>query len=127
MPEIPKKNNAESDFHRRRKAFVLFDEAVLAARDGFPGSHFDLLRQTGFTERQAHEIIECRARGYALNGDVYLYQGADFSCLSEHNKARAALFLQVFRNNGWLAENGRVYDGMSPGQIGESWTPIKEF
>ncbi len=126
MPEIPK-NNAESDFHRRRKAFVIFDCGVLTARDNFDGSHFDLLRLFGFDEKQARGIIEQNARGYALDGNVYLYQGADFSCLSEQNKKTAALFLPWFEKNGWLAETGKVFDGMRAGRIGSRWVPIKEF
>lgn len=121
------KNNAESEFHRRRKAFVVFDSGILTARDNFAGSHFDLLRQAGFDENQARGIVERNARGYALDGNVYLYQGADFSCLSEQNRQTAALFLPWFEKNGWLAGNGKVFNGMKAGRIGSCWTPVKEF
>lgn len=97
------KNNAESDFHRRRKAFVIFDCGILTARVGFDGSHFDLLTQAGFDESRARGIIEQNARGYALDGSVYFYQGTDFSCLSEQNKKTAASFLPWFEKTaGWI-------------------------
>ncbi len=126
MPENLK-NNAESAFHRRRQAFVVFDCGLLIARDDFDGSHFELLMQSGFVETRAREIIDQNARGYALDGDVYLYQGTDFSCLSEQNKKTAALFFPVFKKNGWLSNAGKIYDGMNVGQIGSKWMPIKEF
>ncbi len=126
MQEILK-NNAESDFHRRRKAFVVFQCGVLTARDNFDGSHFDLLRQAGFDENQARGIIEQNARGYALDGSLYFYQGTDFACLSEQNKKTAASFLPWFEKNGWLSGTGKVFDGMQAGRIGSRWTPVKEF
>lgn len=76
--------NDETDFHRRRKAFVLLTDAgILLAQDGFAGSHADLLKQAGFVESQARLIIESMPRGYALDGNVYFYQGADFDPLSD--------------------------------------------
>lgn len=126
MPETLK-NNAEVDFHRRRNAFVIFDNGILMAQDGFAGSHADLLQQVGFSEDQVHDIIKRCARGYALEGNVYLYQGENFSCLSEHNEKTVAQFLSVFQKNGWLSKTGKIYNGMSVGQIGTNWMPIKEF
>lgn len=126
MPENLK-NSAESAFHRRRRAFIVFDDGLLIARDGFEGSHFDLLIRSGFDENQARTIIDQNARGYALGGNVYLYQGTEFSCLSEQNKKNTALFLPDFEKNGWLDKSGKIYDGMHVGQIGSKWRPIKEF
>ncbi|MBR1778615.1 MAG: hypothetical protein IJ752_08570 [Alphaproteobacteria bacterium] len=67
MPEN-QKNNDESDFHRRRKAFVILNGGLLAAPDGFEGSHFDLLCQSGFDENQSQSLIAEQPRGYALEG-----------------------------------------------------------
>lgn len=118
--------NAEEDFHRRRKAFVLLKEAgILLAQDGFSGSHFDLLRQAGFVESQARGIIETQPRGHALGGDVYFYQGVDFSPLSSENRETARQWLPFFRQNGMLT--GRAFDGMRRGDAGQPWQPVADL
>ena len=121
------KNNAESDFHRRRKVFVVLETGLLIASDGFGGSHSDLLLQSGFDVEQTDRLIAGQPRGYALNGNVYLYRGADFLCLSEINAGKVPEWIPFFRKSGWLAENGKVYDGMRVGKTGTVWEPIKEF
>lgn len=126
MPEKPT-SEAEAAFHSRRKAFVIFDAGILTAADGFAGSHFDLLVQTGMDGEQARRAIETCPRGYALDGDVFLYQGADFSALSERGRRLAGRFVPFFKTNGWLSPTGRVYDGMRRGAAGSVWTPLKEF
>ncbi|MBO4520938.1 MAG: hypothetical protein J5787_06990 [Alphaproteobacteria bacterium] len=126
MPENPK-NKIESDFHRRRKAFVILKSGVLTAEDGFAGSHFDLLRQSGFDEEQARLLIAEMPRGYSLDGNVYVYQGADFSCLSDENRKKTEKYVSFFRKNQWLSSTGKIYDGMKSGEIGSVWAPIKEF
>ena len=126
MPEKPK-NKAESDFHRRRIAFVILEKGILTAENGFSGSHFDLLCRSGFSEKQARRLIAERPRGYALNGNVYLYQGTAFSCLSDENGKRAEQYVPFFKNNRWLSETGKIYDGMYAGEKGTIWCPIKEF
>ena len=126
MPESPK-NNAELEFHRQRKAFVLLNDGILAACDGFCGSHFDLLCQSGFKPEQARFLISEQPRGYALNGNVYLYQGADFSCLTEENRLKAEKWVLFFQKNGWLNHRGQIYDGMRAGEAGNVWQPLKEF
>ena len=126
MPEN-RKNKAEADFHRQRKAFVILDGGLLAACDGFDGSHFDLLCQSGFSAEQARCLIVCQPRGYALNGNVYLYQGPEFLCLTDENRLKAEKWLSFFRKNGWLKRSGKIYDGMCTGQVGNVWRPLKEF
>ena len=126
MPEKPT-SEVEAAFHSRRKAFVIFDAGILTAADGFAGSHFDLLVQTGMDGEQARRAIETCPRGYALNGDVFLYQGADFSALSERGRRLAERFIPFFKTNGWLAPAGKVYDWMRRGAAGSVWTPLKEF
>ena len=126
MPENPK-NKAEPEFHRQRKAFVVLDSGILTACDGFDGSHFDLLRQSGFDEEQARLLIAEQPRGYALNGNVYLYQGFDFSCLTEKNKLKAEKWVLFFQKNGWLKPSGKIFDGMRAGEIGDVWQPLNEF
>lgn len=118
---------AETDFHCRRKAFVLLKDGILLARDGFSGSHFDLLCQSGFDEKNARGIIAARPRGYALDGNLYFYQGEDFGTLSEENRRDAAAYISFFRQLGVLSPQGRAFDGMKAGKIGESWCPVKEF
>ena len=118
--------NAEADFHRRRKAFVLLaDAGILLARDGFAGSHADLLKQAGFVESQARLIIESQPRGYALDGNVYFYQGADFAPLDDENRKKARLWLPFFRQNGLLT--GTAFDGMRRGAVGQSWQPVRNL
>ena len=126
MPEKPK-NKSESDFHQRRTAFIILENGVLTAEKDFAGSHFDLLCQSGYSEEQANRLIAERPRGYALDGNVYLYQGADFSCLSDENRKRAEKYVLLFKKNHWLSAAGKIYDGMKSGKIGSVWTPIKEF
>lgn len=118
---------AETDFHQKRKAFVLLGSGILLAHSGFPGSHFDLLRQSGFDDEAARRLIAVRPRGYALDGNIYFYQGEDFSVLSEQNRREALPYLDFFRRLGFLSREGRAFDGMKAGKIGESWTPVKEF
>lgn len=120
-------SEAEAAFHSRRKAFVVFDAGILAAADGFAGSHFDLLVQTGMNGEQARRAIETCPRGYALNGDVFLYQGADFAALPERGRRSVERFIPFFKTNGWLSPSGKVYDGMRRGDAGTVWTPLKEF
>ena len=126
MPENPE-NNAESAFHQRRTAFVILESGILTAENGFAGSHFDLLCQSGFNEEQARFLIAEQPRGYALDGSVYLYQGTDFSCLSGENGKKAEKYISFFKKNGWLSLTGKVYDGMKSGKTGSVWTPVKEF
>ena len=126
MPD-KNKNNAESAFHRRRKAFVILDGGILVAPDGFEGAHFDLLCQSGFTADEARKLIAGRSRGYALDGSIYLYQGADFSCLSVENAKKAQIWFPFFQKSGWLRADGKIYDGMRAGKVGEVWLPTKEF
>ena len=126
MPEN-QNNKAESDFHRRRRAFVIFDCGILTASEDFEGSHFDLLCQSGFDSGYARHLIDDQPRGYALDGNVYLYQGADFSCLSFGNRKKAEKWISFFQINGWLKVGGKIYDGMQAGKTGSVWTPIKEF
>lgn len=126
MPENPK-NKAESDFHRRRKAFVILNGGILVAPDNFEGSHFDLLCQSGFNAEPARRLIAEQPRGYALNGNVYLYQGADFFCLSAENIKKAREWFPFFQKNGWLEKNGKIYNGMRVGDAGTIWHPIKEI
>lgn len=118
---------AETDFHQKRRAFVLLEGGILLAREAFPGSHFDLLRQSGFDEETARQMIAGRPRGYALDGNVYFYQGDDFSVLCEQNRREAVSYLDFFRRSGFLSPEGKVFDGMQAGKIGENWTPVKEF
>lgn len=126
MPE-KKTNNAESEFHRRRKAFVILPCGILIAPDGFAGSHFDLLCQSGFTAEQTRKTIELRPRGYALDGSVYLYQGGDFFRLSDGNEREAKKWFPFFITNGWLKPDGKIYSGMQRGEKGTVWRPVKEF
>lgn len=126
MPEI-QKNNAEADFHRRRKAFVILECAILMAQDGFEGSHGDLLLQSGFDQTQTQDIIKNYPRGYALNGNVYLYQSNDFSCVSPQNQEKIKKYLSFFKKSDLLDQNGKIYDGMHLGKTGDQWTPRKEF
>ncbi len=121
------KNNAEQEFHSRRKAFVVFAKGILTADDGFTGSHRELLIQCGFNDSQATEIINTCPRGYALKGNVFLYQGENFACLTVENKKRVEKLISYFKKNHWLSETGSVYDGMVIGQTGEQWKPVKEF
>lgn len=120
--------SAEREFHRRRKAFVLFRETgILMGEDGFEGSHAELLSRTGLEPDRVREIIASEPRGFALDGDVYLYQGEGFSELSAENKAYARTWLPFFRSMGLSAGNGRVFNGMIVGKPGESWTPVSEI
>ncbi len=126
---MPEKNinNAESDFHRRRRAFIILGGGVLVAPDGFDGAHFDLLRQSGFTSEEARDLIASNPRGYALDGNVFLYQGESFSCLSSENEKTARIWFPFFEKNGWLKTDGRIYNGMRAGEKGTVWRPIKEI
>jgi len=118
--------DSETDFHRRRKAFVLLKNAgILMAKDGFAGSHADLLREAGFVESQARGIIETCPRGYALDGNVYFYQGADFSTLNAENREFAKRWLPFFRQSGMLT--GRAFDGMRRGTVGAVWQPVSDL
>ena len=126
MPE-KNKSNTETDFHRRRRAFVILNGGILIASDGFEGSHFDLLCQSGFTVDTAQSLIAGSPRGYALDGNVYLYQREDFSCLSSENEERATSWFPFFKKNGWLKPDGRIYNGMRAGEKGTVWRPVKEF
>jgi len=126
MPEN-RKNRTESDFHQRRIAFIILKSCILTAESGFVGSHFNLLCQSGFDEKKARRLIAEAPRGYALDGNVYLYQGADFSCLSAENRKKAKAYVSFFQKNGWLSPAGKIYDGMRSGEIGSVWIPIKEF
>lgn len=121
------RNKAETEFHRRRKAFVVLGGGVLIAADGFSGSHFDLLTASGFDADRARAVIENNPRGYVLDGDVYLYQGADFSVLNERNRRLAAAFLPTIRRCAGTDAAGKVFDGANAGAVGEKWTPVKEF
>ena len=126
MPEN-RKNRAESDFHQRRIAFIILKIGILTAERGFAGSHFDLLCQSGFDEKQVRRLIAESPRGYALDGNVYLYQGSDFSCLSAENRKKTIPYVSFFQKNGWLLPAGKIYDGMQSGEVGSIWIPIKEF
>ena len=126
MAQSPQ-SNAESSFHRRRTAFVILNGGILTAESGFDGSHFDLLCRSGFGEDQARRLIAECPRGYALNGNVYMYQGAGFSVLSDENRKATEKYVSFFRNNRWLSETGKIYDGMHSGEKGSVWTPVKEF
>ncbi len=126
MPEI-QINKAEIDFHRRRKAFVILECGILVAQDGFDGSHSDLLTQSGFDEDQMRKVIQQQPRGYALNGNVYLYQGTDFKCLSSKNKDMVKSYVAFFEKNGFLKQDGKIFDGMNVGKAGDQWTPVKEI
>lgn len=119
---------AEREFHRQRKAFILFREAgILMGADGFEGSHAELLGRTGLESDRIRDIIACEPRGFALDGDIYLYQGEDFSELSAENRAYARTWLPFFRALGLLTGNGRVFNGMIAGKPGERWTPVSEI
>ena len=126
MPEN-RKSDAESDFHRRRTAFVILNCGILTAEKNFSGSHFELLCQSGFDEETAHRLIAEQPRGYALDGNVYLYQGTGFSRLSAENGKKAEKYVPFFQKNQWLSETGKIYDGMQSGETGSVWTPVKEF
>ena len=126
MPENLK-NNTESEFHRQRTAFVILECGILTAGGGFGGSHFNLLCRSGFNEDQALRLIAGKPRGYALNGNVCLCQGTDFSCLSDENAKKAEKYVPFFRKNRWLSETGKIYDGMQAVKTGSVWTPVKEF
>ena len=106
---------------------MILGGGILVAPDGFDGSHFDLLCQSGFTADAARGVIAVRPRGYALDGNVYLYQGADFFCLSAENEKKAQGWFSFFEKSGWLAPDGRIYNGMRAGEKGTVWRPIKEF
>lgn len=120
-------NDAEKDFHRRRRAFVILGGGVLVAPDGFDGAHADLLRQSGFTPEETRGLIDSKPRGYALDGDVFLYQGEDFSPLSPENEKAALVWFPFFEKNGWLGPDGRIYSGMRAGKKGTVWRPVKEI
>lgn len=122
-----KKNNAETTFHQSRKAFVILENDILISPEGFSGSHFELLCQNGFDAKQAKEVISKQPRGFARDGSVYLYQGEDFSCLSEECEKKCSEWLLFFQKSGWLSSEGKIYNGMRVGKIGEVWTPVKEF
>ena len=121
------KNKAERAFHQSRKAFVVLNDDILVAPDNFAGSHFDLLRQNGFDERQAKKIISRQPRGYVLDGSVYLYQGENFDCLSNENEEKIKNLVLFFQKKAWLKPDGKIYNGMHVGKIGEVWVPVKEF
>ena len=86
-----------------------------------------MLCQNGFDEDEARRLIEEQPRGYALNGNVYLYQGSGFSCLSDENRKKAEKYVPFFKKNRWISETGRIYDGMRSGEKGSVWMPVKEF
>lgn len=117
----------ERDFHRRRTAFVILSAGILVAFDGFEGSHADLLRQSGFDERQTEKLIALRPRGFALNGNVYAYQGDGFSELSVGNEEILKSFVPYFVRNGMLKPNGRLFSGMIPSEPGKIWRTVKEI
>lgn len=119
--------SAESDFHRRRTAFVILSAGILVAFDKFEGSHADLLRQSGFNEQQVEALIASRPRGFASNGNVYAYQGRDFSALDDENEKSLKTYVPYFKRNGMLGINGQLFSGMIPAQIGEIWQTIKEI
>ncbi len=95
--------------------------------DGFEGSHAELLGRAGLDPDRVRDVIASEPRGFALEGDVYLYQGEDFSELSAENKACARMWLPFFRTLGLLSGNGRVFSGMIVGKPGENWAPVSEI
>lgn len=120
--------NSETEFHKRRRAFVIFKGVgLLIAQEGFSGAHKDLLCAAGIEKEKADEIILNEPRGFALEGNVYFYQGKEFLELSEENTVSAVSFLPQFRSMGLLGENGKAYNGIVMGKPGEVWLPIKEI
>ncbi len=119
MPEKPT-SEAEAAFHSRRKAFVIFDAGILTAADGFAGSHFDLLVQTGMDGEQARRAIETCPRGYALDGDVFLYQGGGFFRAVGTGAAAGRTVRSFFQNERVAVPDGQGLRRDAPrrGRIG---------
>ena len=120
-------NNAETAFHQSRQAFVILENGILIAPEGFSGSHFDLLCLNGFDAEQAKKIISKQPRGFARDGNVYLYQGDGFSCLSVECEKKCSNWPSFFQKSGLLSSDGRIYNGMRVGKVGDVWKPVKEF
>lgn len=118
---------SEKEFHRRRTAFVVLNAGILIAKEGFEGSHFDLLKDSGFSESQAKEIIENRPRGFSLDGNVYAYQGESFLPLTVEKEEAFRVYIPFFKQSGLLSREGKVYSGMQAGKPGDLWQGVKEI
>ena len=105
----------ERQFHLSRQMFYLLDGKLSIAPPNSPLSHRDWLIHTP----NFNQII----RGFKdSKGDVYFYQGEHFEA-SEDTIHTVSSVLGELGKQLQLRPDAKVYAGMKPGRIGETWKP----
>lgn len=114
----------EQDLHKSRLAFaVIADKCVFTLNDC--RSHWEWLSQDYEVTKSDFENI---VRSYVFNDNIYLYKGSDFVEIAD-SEIESSTLVEIVQQaniyNKWKYSRYIVYSGMTEGNIGEVWKPVR--
>ncbi|MBQ8845452.1 MAG: hypothetical protein IJ008_05545 [Clostridia bacterium] len=115
------RTQSENDFHKRRRAFLIYMDKVCYIPVGSEMSHFEYSEKLGIEK----DVFEKLCRGYALDGDLYFYKG--HFVYDEELINYAEKFIKEIQKELNLKEDMKVYFGLNVGKEGEIWKPSFRF
>lgn len=109
------KDNAR-DFHKRRRAFVIYKGNVLFIKEGSPESHWEFCKKNipDITKDEFNQII----RGYYLNGDIVFYK--DNFTYDEEVIKGSIKYINLIKKECHV-EKVKVYFGLIVGESDGIW------
>ena len=113
----------ESDYHKRRRAFIIYNGEVFFVKKGEDKSHYEFALELGIDK----ETFSTLCRGYYLDGELVFYKG-NF-VYDDELVSFAKDYIKVIKEKLNLGEF-KVYFGLNVGQVGEMWRPkfeLKDF
>lgn len=111
--------------HKSRRMFCIKDNKLFLAESNLPYSHAVWFEKEGWMDETDDTFMNSVTRGIIdFNGDIYFYQGYDFSTSKEVKD----IFFQHFKELVKLLninKKGKIYSGFVRKK--DKWLPIESY
>lgn len=117
-------------FHTVRRAFIMMPGgALLIAPANTDISHHQMFQTQGITSDDIQNFLMTVPRGYFMDGEICVYQGADMTPgaiwqLPVENYSIVRGFVPELKRSFEINDNTNLYLGVRVGEIGTVWEKL---
>lgn len=117
----------EKEYYRQRRIFFKINENLVLGEKGFEGSHYDWLKNQGWTEQKTKEFIKNELRGTVdPDGNIKFFTGENWEINEKIEKDFFEILPELVEKLE-IKNDTKVFGGAIKQEIGKIWPPRKDY
>lgn len=122
-----KENQEVKDYHKSRRMFCIYNNALCIAEPNVSYSHATWAEQEGWMTREDDSLMGSMVRGVVTaEGDIYFYVGYNF-IVNEQIESIFFRYVAKLVNELSLKSSAKIYGGLIKQSVPGQWPPRKYY